>query len=207
MAQYTLYIATQNRGKLRELTDFFQSSPRLASIKVKSLEELGPDIAENFDPEETGETFMENAKIKAQALHEICKTAVIADDSGLEVDALGSRPGVKSSRYAPTDPERIAKLLGELKNIEPEQRTARFVCSICLVEPSGTQIYFNGTVEGEIALKPAGEGGFGYDPVFYYPPFGKTFGELTTQEKAQISHRSKALKHLCDYLERSLDEP
>ena len=155
-----------------------------------------PDIGEI---EETGTTFIENARIKALAAMEITGKPSIADDSGLEIDALDGRPGVYSARYAgenAADRDRINKVLREMEGVT--DRTARFVCAICCVFEDGTEITAIGTCEGEIAYEPAGENGFGYDPVFVIGT-GRTFAELTDREKDEISHRGKAL---CEFNEK-----
>lgn len=175
----------------------------LASTNAHKLEELqalfGQDGALRFelaptplDVEETGSTFAENALIKAEAYARAFGEAALADDSGLCVDALDGRPGIYSARYAPTDAERIAKLLGELKDVPEAGRTAAFVCAMALVFPDGRVIEVEGRCPGVIADGPKGAGGFGYDPVFFVPEAGKTFAELSAAEKNRISHRAIA---------------
>lgn len=153
------------------------------------------------DVEETGETFKENAILKATEYARFTGELTLADDSGLEVDALEGAPGVYSSRFAPTDAERNAKLLKLMENVPDDRRTARFRCVIAIVEPNGRIETTEGTVEGVIAHEPKGEHGFGYDPVFYVPELGKTMAELTSAEKNAISHRGKALEKAKKLLE------
>lgn len=145
--------------------------------------------------EETGFTFRENAVQKASAYAGFTGELTLADDSGLEVDALKRAPGVFSSRFAPTDPERNAKLLDMLKDVPDEKRTARFRCVIAIADPdTGGLGLCEGSVKGIIAREPKGTNGFGYDPVFYIPRLGKHMAELTSAEKNAISHRGKALR-------------
>lgn len=147
-----------------------------------------PEVVEN------GNTFVENAILKATTYARYTGELTLADDSGLEVDALGGAPGVFSSRFAPTDDERNAKLLEMMKDIPDEKRQARFRCVVAIAEPNGIVRTCEGIVEGTIARKPKGHEGFGYDPVFCVPELGKTMAELTPEEKNAISHRGKALQ-------------
>jgi XTP/dITP diphosphohydrolase len=186
-------IATTNRGKLKELADL------LAGVfeKVGSLNDY------DFFPlvVEDGKTFGENALKKARIISEFTRKATLADDSGLEVEALGGRPGIFSSRYAAEnagDEENISKLLKELKGIT--DRKARFVCNLALVFPGAQEIIVEGTCEGIILDNPRGQGGFGYDPVFFLPELNKTMAELPRQEKNLISHRGRAIKALIMYV-------
>lgn len=180
-----LVIATTNPGKLDEFAAILQNS----GIKLSSLADFPqiPEILEN------GSTFLENALIKARAVTSFTGLASIADDSGLEVDALEGRPGVMSARFAPTTEERNAKLLELMKDVENDRRTARFVCALALVRPDGFEWTTTGVCEGRITRKPRGREGFGYDPVFYYEPLGKTFAEIPRGVKNGISHRGRAL--------------
>ena len=150
--------------------------------------------------EETGATFAENAVIKARALMNQAKCAVVADDSGLVVDALDGRPGIYSARYAGVhgdDDANNRKLLKELANV-PAPRTARFACAVALLRPGHEPLVCEGTCEGEIGFEKKGDGDFGYDPLFYYPPFDKTFAEMTANEKNSVSHRGRAVKAFCE---------
>ena len=181
-------LATQNRGKVREIC----SALSLFNIEFEFL--LGrDDLPEAL---ESGMTFAENARIKAEHYHQLTGLPTLAEDSGLVVDALGGKPGVHSARFAPTDKERVEKLLRMLDSRPgPTSRSARFVSAICLLLPE-EQIEVTGEVQGELAQEPRGTHGFGYDPIFYYPPLGKTFAQMTVEEKNQISHRALALEKL-----------
>lgn len=184
-------IATSNKGKLEE----FKSILSPIGIEVMSLQECGRKI--NLPPE-TGLTFKENAEIKARYAYEITNIPCIADDSGLEVDALGGSPGIYSARYAgenANDLDRINKLLFNMKNVPTEKRSARFVCSICCVLSNDKIIFSEATCEGIILRDVLGEGGFGYDPIFMTSD-GKTFATLSLEEKNKVSHRGKALSKL-----------
>ncbi len=188
-----LVIATTNKGKVKEFRSLL--SPSIKEIlSINDFDNI-PKI------EETGNTFEENALIKATVVANITGKSAVSDDSGLEVEALGGEPGIYSARYAgqaATDSDNIDKLLKELEGIN--NRAARFVCCIALVNSSGMENTFTGTCEGEILTARRGEGGFGYDPVFYYPPADKTFAELNLEEKNKYSHRAKAIEKLNDYL-------
>ena len=188
-------IATHNKHKLQELQRI---------LTPLGIEAITADLSE---VEETGTTFAENACLKAKAACEETGLPAVADDSGLEVDALDGRPGVYSARYAgedATDAQRIEKLLGELAEVPAEKRTARFVSSICCVFPNGDILRAEGECPGSIAFAPAGEDGFGYDPVFLCGE--KTFAQMTAAEKDAVSHRGKALEKfnlvLKDYLKK-----
>ena len=186
-----LILATNNQNKLREIREMLADT----DIEVISQREAGIET----DVEETGTTFAENAQIKAQAIRAEAaargvKCYVLADDSGLSVDALNGEPGVYSHRWAgenATDADRIAKLLDALNNTPDDRRTARFVCNMCLIAPDGEMHLFEGKVEGVILREARGENGFGYDPVFGYGE--KSFAELSADEKNAVSHRHNAL--------------
>jgi len=189
-----LVIATKNPGKAREMARALVG----VLYEIVSLADY-PDAPEVV---ETGATFIENAILKATAYAGYTGELTLADDSGLEVDALDGAPGVLSSRFAPTDLERNSKLLALLKDVPDGSRTARFRCAVAIAEPSppltkggpgGVQTC-EGTVEGVIAREPKGTNGFGYDPVFYLPDLGRHMAELTSSEKNAISHRGKALE-------------
>ena len=180
-------LASNNKHKLDEIKKILTP----LGYDVVSQAEAGVDI----DVEETGTTFEENAALKAQAVYDLTKTAVISDDSGLEVDYLNGAPGVYSHRYAgenATDADRCAKLLSELNGVETAKRTARFVCVLCFIDDKGEKLVIRGTVEGIIGTEPKGENGFGYDPVFMYGD--RSFAELSSEEKNTVSHRADALK-------------
>ena len=180
-------LASNNKHKLDEIKKILTP----LGYDVVSQAEAGVDI----DVEETGTTFEENAALKAQAVYDLTGTAVIPDDSGLEVDYLNGAPGVYSHRYAgenATDADRCAKLLSELNGVETAKRTARFVCVLCFIDDKGEKLVIRGTVEGIIGTEPKGENGFGYDPVFMYGD--RSFAELSSEEKNTVSHRADALK-------------
>lgn len=169
---------------------------------IESLGDVGHEIRPLAEwpgaalPEETEETYAGNALLKARAAVHITGCRVLADDSGLEVDALGGAPGLHSARYGGPgldDAGRIGLLLEALRGVPPERRTARFRCVIALLAPGGGARFVEGLVEGLIAAAPRGRGGFGYDPVFLYPPLGRTLAELSAEEKAGVSHRSRAV--------------
>jgi len=187
-----IILATRNAGKIREIKDILSD----IKFEILSMEEVG--IKEEI--EETGNTYSENALIKAMGISKILGEMVVADDSGLEVNALNNRPGVFSARYATGTEKRIEKLLDEMQNIPFEKRRARFVCVVCLFMPNQEYHFFDGRVDGLISIKPSGENGFGFDPVFYIPQFGKTMAELPNEIKNKISHRAIAFKRLKDFL-------
>ena len=194
-----LLIATANEGKAKEFSELLKP----LKINVKPIYEFDKNF---FMPEETGETFEENAKIKAESVYMATKMATLADDSGLQVDALNGAPGVYSARYAgenASDEEKIEKLLSEMKGVPKEKRTARFVCVICCILPGGEKVFSRGECEGLISNEKLGESGFGYDPIFLTSN-KKTFAELSFEEKNKISHRGIALRELYNKLERKL---
>ena len=193
-----IWCATGNPGKLRE----FRLAGELLGIEIEPL----PDLQSIPAPEETGDTFEANASLKAAYYSRFAPGPLFADDSGLEVDALNGEPGVYSARYAgehATDDQNNALLLKGLA--DNPHRTARFVCVIALAEFGQTTQLFRGTVEGEIIHETRGPGGFGYDPMFYYPPFGCTFGEVDGPRKFAVSHRGNALRLLLNYLRSAAD--
>ena len=196
MKNLTFVLATKNKGKVRELERLFREALG-KDIVILSLDEVGLSA----DVEETGTTFAENALIKAEAA---AKSGYIslADDSGLCVTALDMAPGVYSARYAGVHGDDAANNALLLKNLEGEEnREAAFVCSLACAFPDGTPpLVAEGRVTGEILKAPQGEGGFGYDPLFYYPPFRKSFAELSGEEKNRISHRGAAVLALCKML-------
>lgn len=186
-----LVIATHNRDKVLE----FQRILQPLAIKV-----ITADLPE---VEENGKTFAENAYLKAISAFRATGKAAVADDSGLEVDALNGAPGIYSARYAgenATNEQRIKKLLDSLKDVPAEKRSARFVCTICCILPNGDVITARGECPGKIAFAPHGKGGFGYDPVFLVGE--KTFGELNAEEKDRISHRGRALRIFAEELRK-----
>ena len=186
-----LIFATGNAAKLREIRQIFD----VPGVEILSMKEAGIDV----DVEENGFTFEDNAMIKAKAIHALMPEAlVMADDSGLEVDALGKFPGVFSARwYDGHDGSydvKNAQLIRLLTDFSGEERSARFVCAIAAVLPEGEELVIRSTMEGQIAHEIKGENGFGYDPIFYLPQYGKTSAEISPEEKNAISHRGKALR-------------
>lgn len=184
-------IATQNLGKAKDFEALF----RPFGYEVLTLR----DVAEDVDVEETGTTFEENAILKAETIANMLGTTVIADDSGLEIDALNGEPGVYSARYAgeeKSDQANIEKVLKKLEGVPEEERTARFRCVLAVAQPGKETKTFHGTCEGAILDHRIGENGFGYDPIFWVPGEGRTMAEMNPQEKAAISHRGNALRKL-----------
>ena len=179
-----LILATKNKGKVAELRSI------LEGYDIVTMTEVGFDD----EIEENGLSFEENALIKARYISEKCGGACVADDSGLEVTALGMRPGVYSARYEKTDERRIAKLLDEMKS--KEDRSARFVCAAALCLPDGREFVSRGEVYGQIIDEPLGHNGFGYDPVFKSDETGKTFAQMSEYEKNAVSHRRRAFEGL-----------
>lgn len=193
-------IATNNKKKLREMGAILEK----LGVRALSLAEAGIES----DAEETGTTFEENSRIKALAAMRVANLPAIADDSGLEVDALGGEPGVYSARYGGDkcrdDAERYEYLLENMKDVPDGKRQARFVSVITCVFPDGREISARGEIEGEILRSPHGDGGFGYDPIFFVPDEGMTTAEMTQERKNEISHRAKSLRIMAEKLEEVL---
>lgn len=188
-------VATKNAGKAKEFEHIFNQY----NVVVKSL----LDFEGIEEIVEDGQTFEENALIKARAIAKQFNQVVIADDSGLEVDALDGRPGVYSARYAGegrNDQANIEKVLSELKGVPTQNRSARFVCALALVTPEGEEVVVRGTCEGQILSECVGSEGFGYDPIFYLPQLGKTMAQIPKSQKNVLSHRAEAFKKLQDIL-------
>lgn len=184
-------VATKNSGKVAEFAAALAELP----VKVLALTDFG-EIPEAV---EDGDTFAENAAKKARHYAKLSGKACLADDSGLEVDALGGAPSVYSARYAgeqATDDQNNRKLLDEMAKVDINKRSGRFRCALAFAAADGQIITADGACEGTILLEPRGQGGFGYDPLFYVPQFGKTFAELTIAEKNVISHRGIAIKNM-----------
>jgi XTP/dITP diphosphohydrolase len=190
-----LIIASNNEGKIREYKALLSS---VGYDEVLSLRDAGIEC----DPEETGTTFEENAAIKARALFEKCDCAVLADDSGLIVDALGGEPGVYSARWLglDNDDSKNTEILRRLEGVRRSDRTARFVCAIHFIRDDGTEILAKGVCEGQIACQPQGDDGFGYDPIFLYAGKKQSFAQMSADEKNAVSHRGMALRDLLEKL-------
>ena len=196
-----IIIATKNKGKAKDFEALFNP----LGYEVKTLH----DVAEEMEIEETGTTFEENALLKATSLANHLQSMVIADDSGLEIDALDGRPGIYSARYAgeaKSDEANIDKALKELEGTKESERTARFVCAIAVASPNKEPFTVRGTCEGFIGTERKGTNGFGYDPIFYVPSEQKMMAELTAEQKGAISHRGNAIKKLSFVLEDIISE-
>lgn len=193
-----ILFATGNEGKMREIRSILADT----GAKILSMKEAGVSI----DIEENGTTFEENALIKARAVSAALTEAdsvVLADDSGLVIDALDGEPGIYSARYMGEETsydEKNTNLIRRLEGVPDEKRTARFVCAIAAVMPDGREFTVQAAIEGRIGYEQKGEGGFGYDPIFYVPEFGKTTAEMTAEEKNRVSHRGKALEQMKEVL-------
>jgi len=200
MTEFKLILATSNKDKAREIAEILEGTP----FVVTTMKEEG------FDPDivEDGKTFEENALIKARTVHALAKGAyVMADDSGLCIDALDGAPGIYSARFCGEDstyPEKFAKIFEMLKDVPEEKRTAKFVCSIAVVRPDGSEFTVRGEICGVLHEKPMGDGGFGYDPIFYVPEFGMTTAQMTKEQKNSISHRGKASRAMAAKLKEEL---
>lgn len=184
---FKLWIATKNIYKVQEISQILGTEFELKSVL---------DLNTNLDIIEDGNTYRENALKKAKALYQIVHAPTIADDTGLEVDSLQGRPGIHSMRYSGSDAtyeKNIEKLLNEMKDVPLLQRTARFKCTIAYIDDKGCEHFFEGVLEGIIDIKPRGNYGFGYDPIFLLPELNKTLAEITTEEKNRLSHRAKAV--------------
>lgn len=197
----TIVFATSNQGKMREIRKILAD----LNVEILSMKEAGitADIIED------GKTFAENAVIKAKSISAYTEAIVLADDSGLVIDALNGEPGIYSARYLGEDTSYRIKnqnLIDRLEGVPDEKRTARFVCAIAAALPDGTVLTTEGIIEGIIGYEERGENGFGYDPIFFLPEVGKTTAELSDEEKNAVSHRGRALEkmklQLRDYLEQ-----
>jgi XTP/dITP diphosphohydrolase len=188
-----LVVATTNTGKLREIAGILEGVP----IELLALDRF-PEIAE---PEETGHTFAENARQKALYYASATSLPAVADDSGLEIAALDGAPGVHSARWHGTDyPHKFRTIRELLRERGLDGSPARFVCAVALAEAGRVLFEAEGTVEGQLAPEPRGTNGFGYDPIFFYPPIGRTLAELTREEKARVSHRGNAFRKVREFL-------
>jgi XTP/dITP diphosphohydrolase len=191
-----LLVATTNAGKLREIREVLAG----LDVGVLGLSDVSPTV----EPEETGTTFQQNARIKALHYAAAAPMLTVAEDSGLVVDALNGEPGVHSARFLGADAtyaERFAEIARRLAARPHEPRTARFVCALAAARDGAILFEATGTVEGEIISAPRGSNGFGYDPIFLYPPYAKTFGEVSQQAKLQVAHRGRAFRQLRTWLE------
>ena len=201
MSRKQLLVATHNKGKVREYRQLLRDLP----VDLLSLDDLGI----THDVEETGTTFHDNAWLKARAYCGLGRILTLSDDSGLEVDALGGEPGVHSARYGGelcrSDEERVSLLLSNVAGVPWAKRTARFRCVIAICAPGGTEVSVVGSVAGMIQYEPQGTEGFGYDPVFYLPSFGRTLAQLSMEDKNRISHRGDAAHRAMTALRRMLD--
>ncbi|CDQ39406.1 MULTISPECIES: XTP/dITP diphosphatase [Virgibacillus] len=186
-----IIIATKNKGKATEFKEFFNAYD-MAAVSLNEREEL-PDV------EETGETFEQNAALKAETIANILSQPVLADDSGLIIDALDGRPGVYSARYAgedKNDQANINKVLTELEGVPQKDRTARFICVLAVARPNTETQFYQGICNGHISIAPSGKNGFGYDPIFIPDGYQETMAELSPKVKNQISHRKNAILQL-----------
>lgn len=196
-----IVFATSNVGKMREIREILKD----LGMEILSMKEAGADV----DIVEDGDSFEANAMIKAKAVWEKTGGIVLADDSGLEVDYLNGEPGIYSARYMGENTSYEIKnwnLIHRLNGVEEEKRAARFVCVIAAVLPDGRTLTARGVMEGLIAHEPAGDGGFGYDPILMLPEYGKTSAEITMEEKNKISHRGKALEAMKERLREEIGE-
>jgi XTP/dITP diphosphohydrolase len=200
-----LLVATTNPDKLREIRAILGH----LSVEVLTLKDLAPVP----EPEEKGSTFVENARLKARYYDRLLddmdgeRPLTVAEDSGLEIEALEGEPGVLSARFLRPDasyPERFAEIDRRLAAVPAAKRRARFVCAVTVVKNGAIVFETTGTVEGEVAGSPKGTGGFGYDPIFYYPPYGRTLGEVSDDEKRRVAHRGEAFRRLAIWLERGI---
>jgi XTP/dITP diphosphohydrolase len=190
-----LLIATTNRDKVREIRSLLAEAP----VDLVALS----DVAPVSEPEETGETFQENARLKARYYAAHSGMLTVAEDSGLVIDALDGEPGVRSARFLRPDasyPERFIAIFERLARHADRPRTARFVCALTVVDGSRIAFETTGTVEGLIAPVPAGTSGFGYDPIFYYPPYGATLAEVDEPHKLAVAHRGQAFRALAKWI-------
>ena len=190
-----LLIATRNSGKVNEYRELLGAIP----YQLTSLRQEGITV----EVEETGASYEENARLKAEAYAQASGLLTLADDSGIEVDALGGAPGYRSARYGGpglTDAERVQLLLRNVEEVPDAERSGRFVCTIALAEPDAPTRVVTAAVEGVVTYAPQGESGFGYDPIFFYPPFGKTFAQIPQLQKNAVSHRGQAARLARDLL-------
>jgi XTP/dITP diphosphohydrolase len=194
---HRLLVATTNPNKVKEIRRVLDG----ADVEVITLEGWPNLVA----PEETGRTFEDNARLKATYYARATGQVTVAEDSGIEIDALGGVPGVESARYAGEEtsyPEKFARLYAALDRTGTRDSAARFVCALAMASADAILFEARGVIEGRVAHEPAGSGGFGYDPFFFYPPYGRTLGQVTPEEKLAVSHRGQAFRKLREYLDR-----
>jgi XTP/dITP diphosphohydrolase len=192
---HRLLVATTNPNKVKEIRRVLDG----ADVELITLEGW-PDLVA---PEETGRTFEDNARLKATYYARATGQVTVAEDSGIEIDALGGVPGVESARYAGEEtsyPEKFARLYAALDRTGTRDSAARFVCALAMASPDAILFEARGVIEGRVAHEPAGSGGFGYDPFFFYPLYGRTLGQVTPEEKLAVSHRGQAFRKLREYL-------
>lgn len=196
-----IVFATGNENKMKEIRMIFED----LGMEILSMKEAGVDV----DIVEDGASFEENAEIKARAVARVLTNdIVLADDSGLEIDYLDKAPGIYSARFAGEDTSYDIKnniLLDRMEGVPDEERTARFVCAVAAVFPDGTVDVVRETIEGRVAYEPAGDNGFGYDPIFYVPEYGCTTAQMSPEQKNELSHRGKALRSMRAILKEKLD--
>jgi XTP/dITP diphosphohydrolase len=193
-----LLIATTNPNKIREIVGILSGLP----ITLKTLRDFQPIEI----PEETGATFQANAREKALHYANATGCLTIAEDSGFEVEQLGGQPGIHSARYLRPDasyPERFSEIYQQLRARNAPASAAQFVCALAMADRTGIVFETTGSVDGCLASEPVGDEGFGYDPIFYFPPYGKTFGQVSQEQKTAVSHRGKAIRALREHLERT----
>lgn len=195
MKMKTIWIATNNKHKVEEFKNMLQQK---ANVKCLS------DLPQKIEIVEDGKTFEENALIKARSLYQILKEPVISDDSGIEVDAMDKRPGVYSARFMGEDTDYAIKNQAIIEAVKGKVKTARYVCVIAYIGENGHEKTYRATIEGEISDRPIGDKGFGYDPIFYYPPFQTTLANVSEEQKNSVSHRGKALQMFLNDLEGTL---
>jgi len=197
MSKIQLLIATTNPGKTNEIKEFLRDE-YLAVYNLSDFKHLS-----GIEVEETGTSLFENAEIKARTFGRLSGILTLSDDTGLFVEALDGNPGISSKRYGSSDQQRIDRLLDEMKHVPATKRNAYFMSSIVLFDPASEKTTeFVGRIDGQIALKPEGENGFGYDPVFYVPNLNKTFAMMKAEEKNQVSHRGQALQKLKKFIRK-----
>ncbi len=195
MEMKTIWLATNNLHKLEEFQTMLKDKAQVKCLK---------DLKEPVEIEETGTTFEENALIKARSLYHVLHEPVISDDSGLEVDAMNGMPGVYSARFMGEDTSYTIKNQAIIDAVQGKQKTARYVCVIAYIDENGNEKTFRGTIEGEIHPVPLGNKGFGYDPIFYYPPFHTTLANVSEEMKNSVSHRGAALRLFLEELGEKL---